>query len=264
MTKPTGAIPAEFAAEDGMLLIGGRRADQLVAEAGDTPLAVYDLGMIADRIARFRAAFPQVDLHYAIKANSYPPLLSFVASRVDGLDVASGGEMELALASGMDAANVSFAGPGKRDAELAAAIAAGVTLNCESEGEAERALAIGRSSGARPKLAVRVNPDFEIKGSGMRMGGGAKPFGVDAARVPALVRRILDGGGDWRGFHIFAGSQALGAEALVEAQQATLDLAGALAEDIGAAPPLVNLGGGFGIPYFHGEQPLDVESVGRA
>ena len=265
MTKPMGAIPAEFAAaEDGMLLIGGRRADALAAEAGDTPLAVYDLGMVAARVDRFRGAFTGIDLHYAIKANSYGPLLSFIASRVDGLDVASGGEMELALGSGMDAAHISFAGPGKRDAELAAAIAAGVTLNCESEGEAERALAIGRSAGIRPKLAVRVNPDFEIKGSGMRMGGGAKPFGVDAARVPALVCRIVEGGGDWRGFHIFAGSQALGAEALIEAQQATLALAGTLSEAIGAAPPLVNLGGGFGIPYFHGEQRLDIERVGEA
>ncbi len=98
----------------------------------------------------------------------------------------------------------------------------------------------------------------------MRMGGGAKPFGVDAARVPALVRRIIDSGAEWRGFHIFAGSQALDADALIEAQAATLALAAALAEEIGATPPLVNLGGGFGIPYFHGEQPLDVEKVGVA
>jgi diaminopimelate decarboxylase len=98
----------------------------------------------------------------------------------------------------------------------------------------------------------------------MRMGGGAKPFGVDAARVPALVRAIIDGGGDWQGFHIFAGSQALGAEALIEAQRATLDLAEALAEEIGADLPKLNLGGGFGIPYVHGDQPLDIAPIGTA
>lgn len=258
-----GAVPAEFRADGSMLLVGGTRADELVSRAGDTPLFVYDLGMVDARIARFRAAFADVELHYAIKANSYAPLLEYVGKRVDGLDVASAGEMELALACGTPAERISFAGPGKRDAELAAAIAAGVTINCESEGEGERALAIGRQARVRPKIAVRVNPDFEIKGSGMRMGGGAKPFGVDAERVPNLVRRIIDAGADWRGFHIFAGSQALDAGALVEAQRATLELAGALAEDIGAVPPLVNLGGGFGIPYFHGEQPLDVERVGE-
>jgi diaminopimelate decarboxylase len=265
MTKKTGPIPPEFAAgEDGILLIGGRSAEDLVAEAGGTPLFVYDASMVAARITRYRAAFRRVCLHYAVKANAYPPLLNFVAKCVAGLDVASAGEMRLALAAGVDPADITFAGPGKRDEELAAAIDGGVTLNLESEGEAERARAIGRRRGRRPRLAVRVNPDFEIKGSSMRMGGGAKPFGVDADRVPALVRRLRDGGADWRGFHIFAGSQALDAEALIEAQRATVALAARLAEEAGATPPLVNLGGGFGIPYFHGERPLDVEQVGVA
>ena len=260
-----GAIPAGFrAGDDGVLSIGGRSVHELVAEAGDTPLFVYDLDLVDERIARFRRAIPRVELHYAIKANTYEPLLSQVAKQVDGLDVASGGELRLALASGMAPELISFAGPGKRDKELQAAIHAGVTINCESEGEAERALAIGHAVGIAPKLAVRVNPDFEIKGSGMRMGGGAKPFGVDAERVPALVRTILSGGGDWRGFHIFAGSQALDAGALIEAQRATLELAGTLSSEIGAAPPMVNLGGGFGIPYFHGETPLEIEAVGQA
>lgn len=263
MTKPMGPIPAEFVGSGPMLTIGGRSAEDLVAEAGDTPLFVYDVSMVAARVERFRIAFPaSVQLHYAMKANSYAPLLEAVAKMVDGLDVASAGEMDLALTAGMGAGDISFAGPGKRDGEIERAIAAGVTLNCESEGEAERAIAIGGRIGVRPRLAVRVNPDFEIKGSGMRMGGGAKPFGVDAARVPALVRRILEAGADWRGFHIFAGSQALDADALIEAQRATVALAGALGEAVGDSPPLVNLGGGFGIPYFNGEQPLDVERVG--
>jgi diaminopimelate decarboxylase len=265
MSKPMGAIPADFRAdEDGMLLIGGRRAEALVAEAGDTPLFVYDLGMVGRRIARFRTAFPGVGLHYAIKANTYGPLLKHVAKQVDGLDVASGGELKLALAAGAAAGDISFAGPGKRDWELSAAIEAGATINCESEGEGERALSIAAKVGRRPRLAVRVNPDFEIRGSGMRMGGGAKPFGVDAERVPALVRRILEAGAEWRGFHIFAGSQALDPDALIDAQRATLVLASGLAEEAGAAPPLVNLGGGFGIPYFNGEGPLDVERIGAA
>lgn len=265
MTKPMGPIPAGYAADaDGMLLIGGRRADALVAAAGDTPLFVYDLALVDARIARFRAAFAGIDLHYAIKANSYIPLLSHVSKQVDGLDIASAGEMDFALEVGADPAAISFAGPGKRDGDLAEAIQAGLTLNAESEGEVERALAIAAKLGHRPRLAVRVNPDFEIKGSGMRMGGGAKPFGVDAARVPALVRRILEAGADWRGFHIFAGSQALDAQALIDAQSATVALAGDLADTIGATPPLVNLGGGFGIPHFHGERPLDIESLSAA
>jgi diaminopimelate decarboxylase len=265
MTKPMGPIPAGYSADgDDMLLIGGRRADALVAEAGDTPLFVYDAALVDAKIARFRAAFPGVDLHYAMKANSYLPLLSHVGNKVDGVDLASGGELAMALDAGIDPATTSFAGPGKRDADLADAIHAGVMLNAESEGEVERALVIAGKLGRTPRLAVRVNPDFEIKGSGMRMGGGAKPFGVDAERVPALVKRILAAGAEWRGFHIFAGSQALDPAALTEAQAATLALAAELAAAAGAPPPLVNLGGGFGIPYFHGEQALDVEAVGAA
>ena len=265
MSKPMGPIPAGFTADqDGMLLVGGQRADALVDKARSTPLFVYDLALIDAKIARFRAAFQGVHLHYAIKANSYQPLLNHVARQVDGLDIASIGEMDFALESGTSADNVSFAGPGKRDGELGEAIQAGVTLNTESEGEVERALTLARKVGRRPRLAVRVNPEFEIKGSGMRMGGGAKPFGIDAERVPALVRRIIETGAEWRGFHIFAGSQALDADALIEAQAATLALAAQLSEEIGATPPLVNLGGGFGIPHFHGEQALDIEKVGVA
>jgi diaminopimelate decarboxylase len=263
MTKPMGSIPPEFKADAGMLAIGGCGVDALVQEAG-TPLFVYDAGMVRHRVERFRAAFRGMNLHYAIKANTYTPILKEIAKIVDGLDVASAGEMEAALAAGMEASDVSFAGPGKTDEELEAAIDAGVTLNLESEGEAERARAQARRRGRRARLAVRVNPDFEIRGSGMRMGGGAKPFGVDAERVPALVRRLIEAEADWRGFHIFAGSQALDVDALIEAQQATVALAASLAKEVGQAPPLVNLGGGFGIPYFAGEQPLDVEKVGEA
>jgi diaminopimelate decarboxylase len=262
LTKPMGRIPEGFASEDGTLLIGGRRVDDLIVEAGDTPLFVYNLSMVEARIARFRATFPGIALHYAMKANPYPPLLRHIAERVDGIDAASGGELETAVKAG--AKRISFAGPGKRDSELRAAIRTGVTINLESEGEAGRALRIADEEGMQPRLAIRVNPDFEIKGSGMRMGGGAKPFGVDAERVPALVRLLLDSGADWEGFHIFAGSQALSAEALIEAQRLTVELTAKLAGEAGHAPQHVNLGGGFGIPYFHGEEPLNLEAVGAA
>ncbi len=261
MSKPMGAIPPGYEAEDGVLAIGGRRADALVDQAGGTPLFVYDFGIVRRQVERFRAAFRGVNLHYAIKANTYDEILSRISKLVDGLDVASDGEMHSALAASADAVDISFAGPGKTDGELIAAIDAGVTVNLESEGEAERALDIARRRGRRARLAIRVNPDFEIRGSGMRMGGGAKPFGIDAERVPALVRRLIEAEADWRGFHIFAGSQALDADALIEAQRATVALAASLAEQGGQAPPLVNLGGGFGIPYFAGEQPLDIEKV---
>lgn len=263
--KPLGPIPPGFASIGGELAIGGRTVSALVADAGGTPLFVYALDRVKQRVADLRAALPErVAIHYAVKANPFAPLLAEMKALVDGFDIASGGELRFVLDAGIDAALVSFAGPGKRDDELEAAITAGATLNLESEAEAARALAIGERLGRTPRLAIRVNPPFELRGSGMKMGGGAKPFGLDAERVPALARRIIDAGAEWRGLHIFAGSQALDAEAIVEAQANTLDLAARLTDEIGAPLPHLNMGGGFGIPYFDRDQPLDVRRVGDA
>lgn len=262
--KPLGPIPAGYAAIDGELAIAGRKVSDLVAEAGDTPLFVYSRTLLEQRAAQLRRTMPaRLALHYAVKANPYGPVLAVMAGLVDGFDIASGGELAMVRAAGIDPARVSFAGPGKRDRELEAAIAAGVTLNLESEGEADRALAIAARLGETPRLAIRVNPSFDLKGSGMKMGGGAKPFGVDADRVPALARRIIASGADWRGFHIFAGSQALDASAIADTQAQALALAADLAAQSGAALPHCNLGGGLGIPYFPGDGPVDLDLVGQ-
>lgn len=263
--KPLGPIPPGFTAIDGELAIAGRKASDLAAEAGNTPLFVYARELLDRKMAGLRAAMPErLAIHYAVKANPFGPLLAHMAGLVDGFDIASGGELAMVEAAGIDLALVSFAGPGKRDAELEAAIARGVTLNLESEGEAERALAIAERLGQAPRLAIRVNPDFDLKGSGMKMGGGAKPFGIDAERVPALARRLIAAGAEWRGFHIFAGSQALDAAAIADTQAQTLQLAARLAEESGSPLPKCNLGGGMGIPYFPGDEPVDAEAVGAA
>lgn len=263
--KPMGPIPAGYEAIGGELAIGGKTASALVAEAGGTPLFVYSRAHLERRIAALRAAMPErLAIHYAVKANPFRPWLRAMDALVDGFDIASGGELAMVLEAGIDPARVSFAGPGKRDEELEAAIRAGVTLNCESENEARRALAIGERLGTTPSLAIRVNPDFELRGSGMKMGGGSKPFGLDAERVPALAREMIEAGADWRGLHIFTGSQALSADAIIEAQASTLALAARIADEVGQALPKLNMGGGFGIPYFAGDEPLDIEAVGAA
>jgi diaminopimelate decarboxylase len=260
--KALGPIPPGYGADaDGRLVIGGWDAEVLVGEAGGTPLFVYDTRRIADQVSQFRAAFPDVALHYAVKANPYAPLLETMSALVDGFDVASAGELGKVAHLGLP---ISFAGPGKRDQELETAIRAGVTINLESEGEAERALAICAKENLTAKLAIRVNPPFGLKGSGQKMGGLPSQFGVDHDRAPALTRRILDAGADWRGLHIFAGSQALLTDALIDLQRETVALAASICEDAGHAPPHVNLGGGFGIPYFAKDLPLDVAAVGEA
>jgi diaminopimelate decarboxylase len=183
---------------------------------------------------------------------------------VDGLDVASAGELRIALASGMNVGAISFAGPGKTDTELAEAVAAGIVVNLESEREMERIAALGNGAGKHPRVAVRVNPDFELKSSGMKMSGGPKQFGVDAERVPEMLARIGQLGLDFQGFHIFSGSQNLRADAIKEAQEKTIELALKLAQHVPSPVRLLNIGGGFGIPYFPGERPLDIAAVGTS
>lgn len=263
--KPVGPIPPGFSAIDGELAIAGRKASDLVAEAGRTPLFVYARELLDARAAQLRAALPaRIGLNYAVKANPLPALVTHMAGLVDGFDIASSGELAICEGVGIDPARISFAGPGKRDDELEAAIFAGVTLNCESTGEANRALGISDRLGKAPRIAIRVNPSFELKGSGMKMGGGAKPFGVDADKVPDLARHVIAAGAEWRGLHIFTGSQALSAEAIVEAQANVLQLAAELAEAIGHSLPKLNMGGGFGIPYFPGDAPVDLARIGAA
>ncbi|WP_126172559.1 pyridoxal-dependent decarboxylase, exosortase A system-associated [Altericroceibacterium xinjiangense] len=263
--KPTGPIPAGFESIEGQLAIGGHTAAALVEQAGGTPLFVYSAERIRQRLASLRKALPsRIRVHYAMKANPYPPILELMRGLVEGFDIASAGELQAALAAGQPGHRISFAGPGKRDEELALAIEHGVTLNLESEGEARRALTIAETAGKTPRLAIRVNPDFELRGSGMKMGGGARPFGIDAERVPDLAKTIIGSGAEWRGLHIFTGSQALDAGAIAETQAGVIDLAARLTREIGTPLPHLNMGGGFGIPYFAGDEPLDLGVIGKA
>jgi diaminopimelate decarboxylase len=262
--KPVHAPNTLFPVVDNCLQVGGIALTRLAQRVGSTPFYAYDRALLSARVAHVRAHLPPaVALHYSMKANPMPALVQHMAGLVDGLDVASAGELKVALDTGVDPACISFAGPGKRDAELVQSVAAGVVLNVESERELEALARIGASLGITPRVALRVNPDFELKGSGMKMGGGAKPFGIDADLVPALLARVAALGLDFEGFHIFSGSQSLKAGAIVETQAKTIELGLRLAAE--AKQPLrrLNIGGGFGIPYFPGEEPLDLAPIGE-
>jgi len=246
------------------LIVGGEPITKIVERIGRTPAYVYDRGAIAERVRAVRAAIPKgFELHYAVKANPMQDVVAHLAGLVDGLDVASGGELEVALASKRIAPDdISFAGPGKSGTELEAAVRAGVLVNVESPTELARLARIGRDRGVRPRVALRVNPDFELKTSGMKMAGGPKQFGIDAEQVPAVLAGADMRAVAFEGFHIFAGSQNLRADAIQEAQSKSLDLAIELARHAPAPVRVLNLGGGFGIPYFPREQALDLEAVG--
>jgi diaminopimelate decarboxylase len=257
------AVHPWFDVRDGELILAGRTVSEIIAEAGRTPLYVYARSVIDRKVASLRAALPaSMGLHYAIKANPMPAVVRHLAGLVDGLDVASVREMQLALATGIEPCDISFAGPGKSVEELEQAVAAGIVINMESAREMQRIAAIAQRTAVRPRVAVRINPDFELKSSGMKMAGGAKQFGVDAEQVPAMLAELAQLPLEFWGFHIFSGSQNLRAEVIMEAQQKTAALAIQLAREAPSPVRLLNLGGGFGIPYFPGEKMLDLAPIG--
>ena len=248
--------------EDEILLWGGRKITEIRNELGGTPFYAYDRQRMSQRVAELRVALPQdLHLHYAMKANPMPQVVSHMVGLVDGLDVASAGELEVALGTGVNPAEVSFAGPCKQDFELEAAIRAEVTINMESEGEMRRISKLAEQLGIRPNVAIRVNSPFELKTSGMKMGGRPSPFGIDAERVPAMLAELRSLDLDFRGFHIYSGSQNLSAEAIAESMNSTVDLVIELASSTDLGVSFVNLGGGLGIPYFPKDQALDLSAI---
>lgn len=256
---------APFGTMDGELRVGGLPLSRLAARVGSTPFFAYDRGLIDQRVDRLREVLPsRIELSYAMKANPMPAVVQHLASRVDRIDVASALELRTALDTAIAPNRVSFAGPGKSPEEIRQAVAAGVIIEVESTTELERVIASGDELGLMPTVAVRVNPDFAVKGSGMRMGGGPQQFGIDAEEVPIVLEKYASSGVDFLGFHVFAGSQNLNADIIAEAQRRTVDLVSTLAEHLPVSLRYLNLGGGFGIPYTEKDQPLDLSKIAGA
>lgn len=264
-TPPQHRINLNFPIQDNNLTIGGIKLTQLVQRVGQTPFYAYDRQLITDRMTELRKQMPsELKIHYAMKANPMPAVVQHMAGIVDGFDLASAGEMKVALDTTMPAEQISIAGPGKRPQELMQAIAAGITINVESMHELETIVQLCEQSGIQAHVAIRINPAFELKTSGIKMGGGSKPFGIDEELLPEVLKRIKELNLDFNGFHIYSGSQNLKADSIIEAQQKSIDLAISLSEYCPSPIRKLNIGGGYGIPYFPGELPLDTQQVGDA
>lgn len=260
--KPQHARMDQFDVHNNCLHIGGQSLTDIAQQIGRTPFYAYDSSVMTAQVEKLRRELPSgLHLHYAMKANPLPEVVQHLANLTDGLDVASAAELRVALATGTDPRLISFAGPGKSDEDLQLAVSSGVIINMESEGEMARIAALADKLGTKPRVSIRVNPDFELKTSGMKMGGGPKPFGVDAERVPAMLKEVGSLPLDFMGFHIFSGSQNLRPDAIIEAHNKTFDLAFRLAQDAPQALRWLNIGGGLGIPYFPGEERIDLAPI---
>ena len=261
---PVHADMNQFSVEHAQLLIGGYTLDGVADILGKQVFYAYDKSVVKAQIDLFHKHIPDpIKLHYAIKSNPYFPIINAMRPWVEGFDVASQKEMLLALQSGMPSRDISFAGPSKQLAEIRAAIVSGVTLHIESEREFERAVSIGLELNIKAIIAFRVNPAFELKASGMKMGGGPKQFGIDEERLFEILPGLDYSQFEFRGFHIYWGSQNLKQEAIIDAHNNTFALAQKLVDMTPAPTQTVNLGGGLGIPYFPGEKRLDLAPIGE-
>jgi diaminopimelate decarboxylase len=232
-----------------------------LAQAHGTPFYVYDLGVLHARVALARAALP-AELLYAVKANPHPALLASLAGRVDGLDVASEGELSRARAAGFT--RLSFAGPGKSLASLEAALATpGAVLSLESVRELELVSQLARARGLRVSVRLRLNPRTQLNAYRVAMTGGPSPFGIDEEELApaATALRAHEDALDFDGLHVHPGGQCTSAGGFGAAVATALDLTLRLWQEHGLAARKVNLGGGFGV--LSPNQELDVAAAGR-
>jgi diaminopimelate decarboxylase len=259
-----GDLPALAAGE-----LPASVVNAVLRRAGDQSLPVsgyfYDLDIAVERARGLREALPPwAEVFYAVKANSYSPLLHTLRHYVDGFEVASAREAELAAATG-DGVKMVAAGPGKSGPLLAAFAAAGVQIvNVESLLELHRVNEAALRAGRRSAVAVRVNPDrVEVSGS-LQMGGTASQFGLPEAAVPeaiALARGLP--GVDLVGFHLHAVCNNLDAEAHARYVRWCLEWSARVAHTQNLDLRVVNVGGGLGVPFGADESPFDVARFGE-
>jgi diaminopimelate decarboxylase len=208
---------------------------------------VYDTRALTERAAAVRAALPAgATLLYAMKANRHPDVVRTLARVCDGVEVASGGELERARSAG--ARRIAFGGPAKTDTELAAAVAAGARINVESAHELRRLAAL---TGTDPTpITVRVNRAAGALPGTHRMTGVPTPFGVDESRLPAVLELAASlPGVRVDGFHLHAVSNNLDAAAHAAFVADSVAWSVATARRHGVDLRMVNVGGGLGVDY---------------
>ena len=227
-----------------------------IANEFGTPLFLYDASVLARKWNLLRSTFPaEFEISYSVKANPNPAILRFFLSRGCGLEIASSGELYLGLHAGCPAEKMLFAGPGKTEADLDLVLTEEIgEIHLESRLELERVCAISRRLGCRARIAVRVNPSAEAQGGAMRMGGKAAPFGIDEEMLDDVISQVIANPFlDFRGIHLFTGTQILDHAVLIRQYRKGLEIAVGAARRLKRPLHTVDIGGGLGIPYFSGE-----------
>jgi diaminopimelate decarboxylase len=258
-----GIIARYFGTSEGELRIGQVPVSAIVSRYG-SPLFIYDGHVLDQKWDLLRRTFPpDFAISYSVKANPNPALLKHFLAKGCGLEIASGGEFHIALSAGCPPEKILFAGPGKTVAELEFVLTKNIgEVHLESLLEVERVSAISRRLGRPAKVCVRVNPTGEAQGGAMRMGGKSTPFGVDEELLDVILDRVVtDPYIEFRGIHLFSGTQILDHAVLLRQYRCGIEIARRVAARITGPLKTVDFGGGLGIPYFADDQELNMEAL---
>ncbi|MEJ2115308.1 MAG: pyridoxal-dependent decarboxylase, exosortase A system-associated [Gammaproteobacteria bacterium] len=253
-----------FEIRDNALCISGKNITEIIETGIKPPCYIYSKQVVTEKIQLLRDTLPKsIKVHYSIKANPFPELVSFITDYVDGLEVSSMAEMKTALATGIDSSSICLTGPGKSYEELEIAVKNGIVISAESSLELHRLDEIGTETMHKPSVLIRINPSYTQKRAGMKMASGSSQFGIDSEQVPELLNWVKSSCIDLHGFHVYSGSQILDAEAINNSQKKTIELIKQLSSAYNKPIKTINMGGGFGIPYFSKHTPLDLNSIGK-
>jgi len=263
MDRAARLVERFFSTRNGELLIGELPVSALAGQYG-TPLFIYDRSVLDKKWQLLRETLPpEFSISYSVKANPSRAILRTFLEKGAGLEIASGGEFCQALSAGCPPEKILFAGPGKTLEELGLVLGKGIgEIHMESVREAERIDALAKRLGSRAAVALRVNPAGEAEGGAMRMGGRAAPFGVDEESLDAVLDRCLSLEAlDFRGIHLFTGTQILDSQILANQYAKGLEIARRVASRLKRPLHTLDFGGGLGIPYFQNEQELDMQRL---
>ena len=233
-----------------------------VLKESTEPLFIYSKSILEQRIILLRSILPsEINIHYAVKSNPFGPLLSFIAPKVDGFDIASGGELKRLIAAGLADQHISFAGPGKSEDEISLALDHEVVLIAESSSQLETINRLATLKKIKASVMVRINDHQQVSGTGLSMSGANSFFGIDKDEFSSISSNwnkkfpnLL-----FEGFHLFHGSQNLNLKALQASLLQTSELIKNI--DVPNKPSIINIGGGLGIPYAPKDTPLDLTQL---
>lgn len=253
---------SNFNIKNNIISFGDLDLNEVFDQGHTSPIYIYSRNTINIKLQILRNLFcSSFKIFYSIKSNPFKDIVSFLSQRVDGFDVSSLKELQLALDTKIPTNSICYTGPGKSYNELETAVKSNVIISVESILEIEKIIKIGKHIDKPATIIIRVNPRYKQKKAGMKMASGSSPFGIDEELVPETIKWVENSYVNLKGFHIYTGSQILDATAINDAQIKIFELIQYLSTNCKSPIEIINVGGGFGIPYFSYHRPLDIISV---